>query len=61
MMSKRERGTALKMRLEDADLMTVVPESLCVLDFDGTELLFPGLRDGSVTSFLFDDRNYCDG
>lgn len=60
-MSKHERDIALKMRLEDAELMTAVPESLCALEFDGVKLLFAGLRDGSVIAFSFDGRKSRDG
>lgn len=55
--SKHELDSDLKMRLEDSDLMTAVPESLCALEFDGNKLLFVGLRDGSVITFSLDGRN----
>lgn len=49
------------MRLGDADLMTAVPESICVYNFDSTKLRFAGPRHRSVTSFSFDSRKSRDG
>lgn len=33
--------------------MTAIPESLCVMNVDGSKFLFAGLRDGSVICFSF--------
>lgn len=42
---------------KDREIMTAVPESLCAVEIAGKRMVFAGLRDGSVMSFSFDDRD----